>query len=422
MIKYLANLAKAAVGRSFDVSNMDEERLREFLRVGGGNQSISGTSVNEQNTMKIGAAWRCIHLISGVVSSMPRDVIVRVDEKTRKPAIDHDLRYVLTVQPNRFQTPKQYLQMQTAWLLLRGNCYSQIVRGVGGKIIALIPLAPPKIAVKELPNGDLTYEYSAGEGKVVTFQRDDILHVTGLSLDGKTGLSVISYMRESLALALDGERAAATLMKNGTFVDAVIKHPSTMSKESHQRLKESWETRRQGVDNAGKTAILEEGASLEKMSMTAGDLQFLEQRDFQRYDIAMFFGVPPHMIGATEKTTSWGSGIEHMNIGFVQYTLNDWLVTWQEALKRDCLPRKQQETHDIRFYPQSLLKGDNKAQWDSFTKGRQWGIYSPNDVRGLLDMNPRTDPEGDEYAKPPNETNDDEKVVETEETEETNEK
>jgi HK97 family phage portal protein len=139
-------------------------------------------------------------------------------------------------------------------------------------------------------------------------------------------------------------------------------------------------------------------------SMNASDMQFLEQRNFQRYDIAMFFGVPPHMIGATEKSTSWGSGIEQMGIGFVTYTLNDWLVTWQEALKRDVINESEWETLDVRFFPQALLKGDTKAQWDAFTRGRQWGIYSPNDVLEMLDRNPRTDPGGDEYAVPPNQT------------------
>jgi HK97 family phage portal protein len=219
-------------------------------------------------------------------------------------------------------------------------------------------------------------------------------------------------MRESLGIALDGEIAAATLFKNGSFVDTVIKHPEKMSPEAYNRLKESWEKRKTGVDNAGKTAILEEGASLDKVSMSARDLQFIESRDFQRYDIAMFFGVPPHMIGATEKTTSWGSGIEQQNIGFVTYTLNDWLVMWQEALKRDTINENEWETLDVRFFTQALLKGDTKAQWDAFTRGRQWGVYNANDIRAMLDLNPRTlqdgsiDPEGYEYASPPNQNPD----------------
>jgi HK97 family phage portal protein len=228
-----------------------------------------------------------------------------------------------------------------------------------------------------------------------------------MSLDGYVGMSVISYMRESLSLALDSEAAASVLMKNGSFVDAVITHPAQMSPESYKRLKDSWAEKRSGVENTGKTAILEEGAKLEKMSMTANDLQFMAQRDFQRYDIAMFFGVPPHMIGATEKTTSWGSGIEQLNIGFVQYTLNDWFVTWQETIKRDLLMPKDQEKYDVRFFPQALLKGDLKTQWDAFTRGRQWGIYSANDVRAMLDLNPREDAEGNDYAVPPNQTKDD---------------
>lgn len=95
-----------------------------------------------------------------------------------------------------------------------------------------------------------------------------------------------------------------------------------------------------------------------------------------------------------------------MGIGFVTYTLNDWLVTWQEALKRDVINESEWDTIDVRFFPQALLKGDTKTQWDAFTKGRQWGVYSANDIRALLDLNPREDDEGDEYAAPPNQNPD----------------
>ncbi len=238
------------------------------------------------------------------------------------------------------------------------------------------------------------------------YRSEDVLHLRGLSMNGYSGLSVLTHMRESLAIALDGDTAAATLMKNGSFVESVIKHPGEMSPAAYARLKESWEQRNAGAGNTGKTAILEEGADLVKTTMTANDLQFIQSRDFQRYDIAMFFGVPPHMIGATEKTTSWGSGIEQQNIGFVTYTLNDWLTMWQEALKRDTISEREWDVLDVRFFTQALLKGDTKAQWDAFTKGRQWGVYSPNDIRAMLDMNPRTDGEGDEYAAPPNQNPD----------------
>jgi HK97 family phage portal protein len=355
--------------------------------------------------MKVAAAYRCVNIISGVVSWLPMDLIRRESETVRNPAVTHPLRKVLTVRPNAWQTPKEFKQLMQAHVMLRGNAVALKVKALG-QVVGLIPIHPDRVLIEQENNLLMKYTITAADGSQRVYRSADVLHLRGLSLNGYAGLSVLSHMRESLAIALDGETAASTLMKNGSFIDTVIRHPEKMSKEAYERLKESWEKRKTGVDNTGKTAILEEGADLVKTSMSANDLQFIQSRDFQRYDIAMFFGVPPHMIGATEKTTSWGSGIEQQNIGFVTYTLNDWLVMWQEALKRDTINENEWESLDVRFFPQALLKGDTKAQWDAFTRGRQWGVYSPNDIRALLDMNPRTDPEGDEYAAPPNQNPD----------------
>ncbi|WP_085044321.1 phage portal protein [Ensifer aridi] len=404
MANFLTTAFRAAIGQTINVTSATDEEIREFLR-DGSNMSISGRSITESNAMKVAAAYRCVNIISGVVSWLPMDLIRRESENVRNPAVGHPLRRLLTVRPNAWQTPKEFKQMMQAHVMLRGNAVAVKVKAFG-EVVGLIPIHPDRVTIEQENDLRMKYTVTAADGSQRVYRSADVLHLRGLSFNGYSGLSVLSHMRESLAIALDGETAASTLMKNGSFVDTVIKHPEKMSPEAYNRLKESWEQRKSGVDNAGKTAILEEGASLDKVSMSAKDLQFIESRDFQRYDIAMFFGVPPHMIGATEKTTSWGSGIEQQNIGFVTYTLNDWLVMWQEALKRDTINERDWEKLDWRFFPQALLKGDTKAQWDAFTRGRQWGIYSANDVRAMLDMNPRTDAEGNEYAVPPNQNPD----------------
>lgn len=404
MANILTSAFRAAIGQTINVTSATDTEIRDFLR-DGSNTSISGRSITENSAMKVAAAYRCTTIISGVVSWLPMDIIRRESEDVRKPAVGHPLRRVLTVRPNAWQTPKEFKQLMQAHVMLRGNAVAVKVKALG-EVVALIPIHPDRVLIEQENSLQMKYTVTAADGSLKVYRSADVLHLRGLSLNGYSGLSVLSHMRESLGIAIDGEVAAATLMKNGSFIDTVIKHPETMSKEAYNRLKESWEGRKSGVDNTGKTAILEEGADLVKTSMSANDLQFIQSRDFQRYDIAMFFGVPPHMIGATEKTTSWGSGIEQQNIGFVTYTLNDWLVMWQEALKRDTINERDWDTLDVRFFTQGLLKGDSKAQWAAFTAGRQWGVYSANDVRALLDMNPRTDPEGDEYAAPPNQNPD----------------
>lgn len=416
---YLKNLLGALTGKpqastSFDLTNMTPEDLREFLRIGGGFESASGAVVNDNSAMRVAAAWRCVNIIAGTVGSLPLDLIRRESETVRRPAAGHPLRRVLTVKPNIWQTPSEFRRMMQTHLLLRGNAYALKVR-LGREVVGLIPIVPDRVLVEQLPDLSLRYQVTRKSGAVQFFAQSEILHLRGMTLDGVKGLSVISHMRESLGLALQSEMAGAKLMKNGQFTSSVLKHPNKLSPEAYERLKASIAASG-GSDGAGSTRILEEGMGWEATSMSAVDMQFLEQRNFQRYDIAMFFGVPPHMIGATDKSTSWGSGIEQMGIGFVTYTLNDWLVTWQEALKRDVIDEREWETIDVRFFPQALLKGDTKTQWDAFTRGRQWGVYSANDVRALLDMNPREDEAGDDYAVPPNETQAEAPATETDPT------
>ncbi|WP_423208818.1 phage portal protein [Paracoccus yeei] len=134
---------------------------------------------------------------------------------------------------------------------------------------------------------------------------------------------------------------------------------------------------------------------------TAEDAQWIESRKFTRADIAMFFGVPPHMIGDTEKSTSWGTGIEQQSIGFVAYTLEDHLTTWEETIARDLIDPTRTDLY-ARFNRAALVKGDIKARWEAYVKGLQWGVWSPNEIRTLEDENPREG--GDVYYPPPNMT------------------
>ena len=400
---YFRNLIAAARGKpkaqTFDLSNMNTEQLSEFLRIGGSLANASGVPITETSALRVAAAWRCVNIIAGTIGSLPIDLIRRVSEGVREPAVGHSLRRVMTTRPNQWQTPTEFKRLMQTHLLLRGNAYALKVR-IGAQVVGLIPLHPDRVMVEQLNDYSLKYTVTLKDGSQRIFGAGEIFHLRGLSLDGFKGLSVLSHMREALGLALVSERAGADLMKNGQIVGGVLKHPDKISAEAYTRLKASMSERRSGGPEAGSTLILEEAMSFEPVSMTARDLQFLEQRDFQRYDIAMFFGVPPHMIGATEKTTSWGSGIEAQGIAFVTYTLNDWLKIWEEAIKRDLISEAEWETLDARFYTQGLMRGDVKARWEAHTKGLQWGVISPNEVRALEDMNPREG--GEVYYLPPN--------------------
>lgn len=377
---------------------VSEDQIRDLMRQG---NTASGAVVTEKSAMRVAAAWRCVNIIAGAIATLPMDIIKRESEDVRRPFVGHPLRKILTVKPNPWQTPSEFRRMMQAHLLLRGNAYARKVM-VGNGLVALIPLHADRVRAEQIDTLAMIYHIQGKDGRVTTFSQKDIFHLRGMSLDGVTGMSVLSNMRESLGLALQTEQAGARLFSHGILAGGVIKHPGKLSDNAARHLRESMEDRNAGAQNAGKWIIAEEGMTLDTISLSAEDAQWLGTRDFQRYDIAMFFGVPPHMIGATEKTTSFGTGLESQGTGFVTYTLSDWTKTWEESSKRDLMPESEWENVDVRFNSNGLQRGDFKGRWEGYVKALQWGVYSPDDVRRLEDQNPRPDGGGGIYYDPPN--------------------
>ncbi|MGE4321935.1 MAG: phage portal protein [Sphingobium sp.] len=369
--------------------------LEEALR--GGAVSASGATVTPATAMRVAAVYACVRIISGAVATLPLHINRRVDARTREDASDAAIWKVLRRKPNRWQKPAQFRRMMQAHVLLRGNAYAMIVWS-RGEVIGLIPLHPDRVAVKQKDDLSLEYTWTRKDGRRFVLSQKDVFHLVGLSLDGITGVSPITYARETIGLSLSMEDHGATMFKNGARVTGILKHPGKLGQEGQESLRASLDAYRAGGAKDGKELILEEGMDYTRMAMTASDAQWLESRKFSRSDIAMFFGVPPHMIGDTEKTTSWGSGIEQQSQGFVAYTLEDHLTMWEEAINADCI----EDDSDLyaRFNRNALVRGDIKARWDAYVKALQWGVYSPNRVLELEDENPRDG--GDVYYDPPN--------------------
>jgi len=360
--------------------------------------SSSGVAVTTTSAMRVAAVYGCVRLISGAVANLPVHVMERVDETTRKERTDHPLSKVLRRKPNSWQTPSQFKRMMQAHLLLRGNGYAQIVRS-RDRVIALNPLDPDRMTVTQADDLTLKYVYQRRNGTKVVLPSNTVMHLVGLTLDGITGVSVMTYAREAIGLSIAQERHGATTFKNGARPSSVLTHPEKLSKEAQDNLRSSLDAFRAGGESEGTALILEEGMTVNDMSMTATDAQWIESRKFSRGDIAMFFGVPPHMIGDTDKASSWGTGVEHQSIGFVTYTLEDHLIAWEETVNRDLIADSEGDIY-TRFNRKALVRGDIKTRTDHYTRMLQWGVYSPNDVLRMEDLNPRDG--GDIYYSPPN--------------------
>lgn len=373
--------------------------LDEAIRFGA-SSTASGVSVTPHSAMQVAAVYACVRIISGAVANLPLHIKRRIDDKIRQDADDYELWRVLRRKPNDWQTPSQFRRQMESQILLRGNAYA-LIAWSRGRVVSLVPLDPDRMEVKQRDDGVITYRYTRRSGGRIDLPPREVFHLVGLTLDGVTGVSPITYARESIGLSLSQERHGATTFKNSARPSMVLQHPGKLGKEGAEFLRSSLDAYRSGGGSEGRALILEEGMDTKPMSMTAEDAQWIESRKFSRSDIAMFFGVPPHMIGDTEKSTSWGTGIEQQSIGFVTYTLEDHLTAWEETINRDLIPDDQPDLY-ARFNRSALVRGDIKTRWASYVQAMQWGVMSPDEVRSLEDMNPREDGEGGQYYDPPN--------------------
>lgn len=382
-------------GDTGDSIDLTDARLVEFLR--GGLTSESGASFTPEGAMRVTTAYRCANILSSAVKSMPLDFKRRVDPKTRVDADNHPLWNVLQVKPNSWQTPSEFKSMMQLSVLLRGNGYALKVRSLGD-IKALIPLMPGSVKCSQNADLSLSYKYTARNGGTADFTQADIFHLRGMSFDGVRGLSVMGHAAEELGLSIQASKYASKVFKNGAVPGGVLKHPKSLDDGEVLRLKASLEEFR-GADNAQKLLLLEDGLEYERISMTSVDAQLLQIMELTQYDIAMRFGVPPHLLGLTSKTTSWGSGIEQIGSAFVAYTLQDYLTMWAESIRRDLLGDGDPTVY-VRFNPAGLIRGDIKTRYAAYAVGRQWGWLSVNDIREKEDMDPVEG--GDIYLQPTN--------------------
>lgn len=366
--------------------------LAEILR---GATSASGANVTSESAMRVAAVYSCVRVISETVASLPLHVYKRLDNgKERAPT--HPLYRLLYREPNPWQTSMEFREMMQAHLCLRGNAYA-IVSWNGDRIVReLIPVHPDRVEVTQRPDMSLVYEIRGAGGGKVAFPQDEILHLRGLSSDGVCGRSVLADAREAIGVAMSTQEYAGRLFANDATPGVVLKHPTRLGPETAKALKASWDSAFGGSANARRTAVLEEGMTIERLSMTSDDSQFLETRKFTRSELAGIFRVPPHLIGDLDRATF--SNIEHMGIDFVTHCIRPWLVRWEQALSKALIVAP--DTYFPEFNVDALLRGDIKSRYEAYAVGRNWGWLSANDIRALENLNPIE--QGDEYLHPLN--------------------
>lgn len=362
-----------------------------------GGKTNSGATVNEDTAMRYAAVYTAVRILSEVIGMMPCHLMVNENDTARK-AVENPLYRVLYRSPNEWQTAFEFWRHVMVCLLLRGNFYGYVNRNSNKQVQEIIPIHPDRVKVEMTDNYELKYSIIRKNGSNLVLERGEMFHVRAVGSDGVIGMSPIQQARESIGLAMQIEKGAAKLYTNGARLGIVLTHPEVVDEEVAQRIKKSFDEAYSGVENSHKTVLLEEGIKVEKIGMTAEDAQFLDMRKFQRSEILSIFGIPPHMAGDTEKTTSWGTGIEQQTIGFTTFVLMPWVTNIEQAIYRDLLTDRERKNHYAKFNADAIIRGDIKSRYEAYKIGIETGFLLPNEARAKEDLNQI--PGLDEVLKP----------------------
>lgn len=351
--------------------------------------SSAGKSVTERSAMQMTAVYSCVRILAEAVAGLPLHFYKYNEDGSKSKAIDMGLYHLLHDEPNPEMSSFVFRETLMTHLLLWGNAYAQIIRNGKGEIIALYPLMPNKMSVDRDENGVLyyTYQKSVEEGKAkeagtVTLSSRDVLHIPGLGFDGLVGYSPIAMAKNAIGLAIATEEYGAKFFANGAAPSGVLEHPGTIKDPA--RLRENWNSTFGGSANSGKVAVLEEGMKYTPISIAPEQAQFLETRKFQINEIARIFRVPPHMVGDLEKSSF--SNIEQQSLEFVKYTLDPWIIRWEQSLNRSLLNPDEKKTYFFKFNVEGLLRGDYQSRMQGYATARQNGWMSANDIRELENL------------------------------------
>jgi len=363
-------------------------------------RTSSGVRVTPETALEFSPVWSAVRVISETVASLGWKVFEKKDGGGKTEITETPTAKVLK-NPCPEMTPFTFRETVTAWCLLWGNGYAEIERDLIGRPMWLWPISPDRMEITRDTGNNLIYVVHNDDGSVTPIPASDMFHLKGMGT-GLVGYSVIGFAARSIGLGIAAEEFGSNFFGNGASLGGVLKYPNKLDDDARKNLRDSWANMYSGPYNTGKTAILEQGLEYHQIGIPPDDAQFLETRKFQISDVARWFRVPPHKLADLERATF--SNIEEQNIDFTTDTIVPWAMRWEQEGDRKLLGRQNRVKQYTKLNLNSLLRGALDKRYDAYTKGRQWGWLSANDVREFEDLDPLPADQGDVYLSPTNMT------------------
>lgn len=362
-------------------------------------QGVAGLpSVNEQTILSVSTAYACVNLIAGAISALPVNIYRESPDGQREELPADDMWWLLNEQFLPRWSAANGWEYAAQSLLFHGDAFL-VIRRQGARIVGLEPAHPSSVTV--LATADrrrLVYVVVWEDGKSEAVDQDDMLHIAGFGFNGFRGVSPLRHvLGTSAGIAIATQEYAGRFFANSARPDIVLSTDQVINAETAEQIKQRWVENYQGYSNSHKPAVLGQGFKIQELTMSAEDAQLLATRQFQIEEIARAFGVPPHMVGHTEKTTSWGSGVETMGKGFVRFTLRQHLNKFQTEINRKFFRNAGRR---VEFDTFDLESADMKTLFESFRvaigRAGEPGFMSTDEVRDKLRL--KRTPGGDLLA------------------------
>lgn len=357
--------------------------------------SASGQTVSPATALGVSAVFACVKVISETAGQLPL-ILYRRTSKGKERAVNHPLYRLIGAKPNGFNNSLAFREMLTAHTCLRGNAFAFITRVGGGRVYELLPIPSDCVGINRDSNTwEVTYTVSQTAGRSGTFTSKEIFHLMGMTLDGYTGVSPLTYARETIGLSLALKQHGARTFRNGARPSGAVTVEQVLKDDAYKRMKNNLDEGYSG-ENVHKTMLLEGGAKFTPISMTSDDAQFIETFNLQTPEIARYYRMPLHKIQDLSRSTN--NNIEQQALEFLSDTMAPWLTRWEMSLNTQLLTIDEQKEYYFRFDTDDLIRPDMKSRYEAMASGIASRILNPNECRDWEDLDPY--PGGDEYANP----------------------
>lgn len=355
--------------------SIGDPALAEYLNASGWNES--GESVTERSALAFTAFWRGVQIIAGTIAGLPlktyRD-LPNGDRETVPSIFDDPCPAYFT----RFE----WVQLVMVHMCVHGNAYLLHQYNDSGALVSLFPLHPSMVGVKHDTELGRVYTVTVdGEQRELT--ADDLTHVMGMSLDGLKGLSPIAICRNSLGAGLAADRAAARMFGSGLMIGGLVTSDENLDEDDAKAVVAGLKSKLGGASNAGDLAFVNASLKISPWSMTGEDAQFLESRVHQVEEVARILGIPPHLLGQTEKQTSWGTGVSEQNRGLTRYTLRNYSTPFEQRCSR-----LLSNPRFVEFEYKGLLQAAPEQEIPLLIAQVEAGLLSMPEARAILNLPP----------------------------------